>query len=122
MTPQEARQLLVDTALTVLPAEYTGYAGPPEVTSVPCVVAVPRDPYRRPGTFCAEILSVGVTLLEARSTGTAGVDLLDSLSAAVRDALESLEGVAYESTSLGPMIAPGGAEAYGATLNLELYL
>lgn len=121
MSGPEIRADLAALVANVLPEEWTVYPGPPEVVSTPAAVIVPRTPYRRPGTYCQVTYGLAVTLLEARSTSTAGVDLLDDLAETVRSALSAVKGLAYESTELGPMIAPGGAEVYGATLNLELY-
>lgn len=122
MTGPEVRAQLATVVAAALPEEWTTYPGPPEAMSLPGAVIVPRTPYRRAGTFCAEIYGLSVTLLEARSTSVEGVDMLDALAATVLDAVTAVEGLVYESTELGPMIAPGGVEAYGATLNLELYV
>ena len=122
MTGPEIRQQVATIVANVLPPEWTIYSGPPEQVAFPGAVVVPRTPYRRPSRFGPQCLAYGlaVTLLEARSAGTAGVDSVDTASETVRDALFSIEGLVWETTDLGPMIAPGGVEAYGATLNLEL--
>lgn len=123
MTGPEVRDQLAQVVANVLPEQWTVYEGPPETVSLPGAVIVPRTPYRRPANMggCQWIYGLQVTLLEARSAGVAGVDELDVLAEIVREALYAIESLAYESTDLGPMIAPGGVEAYGATLNLELY-
>lgn len=123
MTGPEVREQLATVVANVLPPEWTVYAGPPEVVSLPAAVVVPRTPYRRFADMggCTWIYGLQVTLLEARSAGMDGVDMLDDLAETVRAALYTVPSLAYESTDLGPMIAPGGVESYGATLNLELY-
>jgi len=122
VTGPEVRQALATVVAGVVPDSWTVYPGPPEVTSLPAVVIVPRSPYRRAGTFCADIYSLAVTLLVGRATGVAGVDELDVLAVTVTDELIAQTGLVYESTDLGPMIAPGGVEAYGAALNVEYYV
>ena len=123
MTGPEVRGELAQIVGNALPEGWTVYPGPPEVVSLPAAVVVPRTPYRQPANLggCEWRYGLQVTLLEARSAGTAGVDELDLMAETVRTALFAIPSLAYESTDLGPMIAPGGVEAYGATLNLELY-
>jgi hypothetical protein len=112
--------MLAAVVAGAVPPDWTVYAGPPEVTSNPCAVIQVAN--TRPGTFCALVYRMTVTALEARSSGLAGYDSVETMAATITEAVTGIEGLVYESTDQGPMIAPGGVEAYGATLNLELYV
>lgn len=121
MTGSELRHLLADTAASVLPPDWTTYAGPPEQVAFPAAVVVPRSPYLAPATFCDGQYSVGLSLLLPRSVGPDAMDTLDQWTEPVRKAIRDLNGIVWEGTDLGPMIAPGGVEAYGSTINLTCY-
>lgn len=120
MTPAEVRHALADTARDVLPASWTAYAGPPEAVAFPAAVVVPRAPWVAPSRFCDGELSAGVSLLVPRTAGPDALDILDAWAEPVRKAIQDLQGVIWEGTDMGPMIAPGGVEAYGATINVRV--
>jgi hypothetical protein len=120
MTGPEARAQIAAAVTAAVPPEWTVYAGLPDVVSFPGVVI--QTPSQRLGTFCAEIHRMTVIVLEARSMGAVAYDSVDVMASTVLAALATVDGLAYESKDLGPMVAPGGVEAYGATLNIELYL
>jgi hypothetical protein len=122
VTPLEGRQAILDAALPALPEAWTGYVMPPEQLSLPAAVIVPRSPYGRQSTFCAEIMGVELRLVMGRTVGTQGLEELDVLSALVRDALIPLVSLAYESRDLGRLDQWGGVETLDARLLLELYL
>jgi hypothetical protein len=122
MTPAEGREAIAAAVRPVLPEPWTVYLLPPEVPSLPAAVIVPRSPYRRPGTFCAEILGVELRLLEDRAAGPDGLEALDVLAGTVRDAVTGLTGLTYESTDLGNLSVWAGVETIDARLLLELYL
>jgi len=47
--------------------------------------------------------------------------VLDTWAEPVRKALQDIGGIVWEGTDMGPMIAPGGVEAYGSTINIQAY-
>jgi hypothetical protein len=120
VTGPEARAQIAAVVTDAVPPEWTVYPGLPEQVSLPGVVI--QTPNQRLGTFCAEIHRMSVIVLEARSAGSVAYDSVDVMASTVLTALTTIDGLVYESKDLGPMVAPGGVESYGATLNIELYL
>ncbi len=117
----EVRQSVAEATSSALPDDWTTYPGPPESVAFPAAVIVPGTPYLAPATMCDGVYRLGVNLLLPRSQGVNVLEQLDELSDLVRVALRNLGGVVWESTDMGPMIAPGGVEAYGSTVNILLY-
>lgn len=120
MTPSEVRHALADAAQGVLPGDWTCYPGPPETVSFPAAVVVPRAPWIAASRFCDAEYSAGVTLLLPRAQGVGAMDQLDAWAEPVRKAIQDLAGVIWDGTDMGPMIAPGGVESYGATINVRV--
>ena len=77
-------------------------------------------PWLAPSTYCGGVFSASLTLLLPRAMGVEMLDTLDLWAEPVRKAAMSIPGVLWEGTDLGPMIAPGGSEAYGASINLQV--
>lgn len=121
MTGQELRAALAAAAAGVLPSDWTTYAFPPDVVAFPAAVVVARSPYLAPARYCAGIYQVAVTLLLARAVGPPAGDILDTWTEPVRRAIAAIGGIVWEGTDMGPMIAPGGVEAYGSTINLQAF-
>jgi hypothetical protein len=121
MTGTELRHALADAAAGALPDDWTAYPGPPEQVAFPCIVVVPRSPWLVPMRFCEGVYAAALTLLVPRAQGVQMLDTLDTWAEPVRKAATAIAGVRWEGTDLGPMIAPGGVEAYGASINLQIY-
>ena len=112
--------MLSDAAAGVLPPDWTSYPGPPEQCAFPCAVVVPRSPWLAPSTYCGGVWSTSITLLVPRAQGVEMLDTLDAWAEPVRKAATAIAGVQWEGTDMGPMVAPGGVEAYGAVINLQV--
>lgn len=119
MTGPEVRAQLATVVRGVVPPDWTVYEGP-TAASFPAVTILTTE--KVVGTFCAEIHRIQVVCLEAASAGIPGYDSVDVMASVVLPALTAVEGLQYESTTQGPMVTPLGVDAYGATLNVQMYV
>lgn len=121
MTGPEVRASLAMVVAGAVPPEWTVYAGLPEVVSLPAVVIATTSTRRADFGACDWLYAMRVDVLEARPGGTTAYDSVEVMAATVRDALFAVPSLAWEETVQGPMIAPGGVEAFGATLTISVY-
>lgn len=98
-TPKEARQEIAAAISAVMPDGVTVYPSPPEGITAPAVVISPRQPYRRPVSYCDYELQMRVNVGVQRNASTAGMDMLDDLIDLIIPALNSIPYVAWQAVS-----------------------
>jgi hypothetical protein len=123
MTPREARELVASIASNALGAGWAGWASPPEQTHAPAIVVGPRDPYREPGTFCAEVVNLRLTVLAPRVQGQAGLDVIDAALDTLRAAFAGEQAINWERVgTIAPGLDVGGVDLITAGVDVTVYL
>jgi len=91
--------------------------------AAPAVVIAPRATYRTRTDYCREEVRLNVMILVPRAAGPAGMEVLDSVSDQVRDAIETVPDCTWQSVeSVGNVQEVGGAEYLMATFSVIGYV
>ena len=122
-TALSIRQDLATVTAGVFPT-WAVYAAPPEAINGPSIVIAPRVPYRRRSDYCAQEVQLRVTLLVPRTTGAAGLDLLDTACDTwVSNVADYYADVTWESVDeIGTTVEVGAIEYITAGINVVAYV
>jgi hypothetical protein len=124
MTPREARYSLAASIRGALGQGWTVHAAPPESIQGKTVVIAPRSPYRQLGTVCQEEVRLELTVLVARGSSQAGLDMLDDVCSVVRQAVNGTtdpQAIVESISTIGIVQEVGGAEYLAAKLQVITY-
>lgn len=116
----------IRTAVELLPGGWSTYPSPVDITSLPCAVVGPGEPYRERltlgahGTSRERIRLVGHLFLN-RATGNDALDLFDEATDAVLGALDSVSySTDWNGMRLIGEVMVQGHEALGARIDIEV--
>lgn len=126
ITKRNAVATAIRTNVEALEGAWAVYASPVDVTSLPCVVIGPDEPYRQQDTFGTfgnnreKLRLIGHVFLN-RATGNTALDMFDEAFDAVMDAVDGLDySTRWGDITLNGLVVVGDMEALGGQIPLEV--